>query len=61
MKVYIEESVLVFRYIAAVAVGMLLGATLVSFIISEDCRKYGFSNLAGKIYCSERYGETLRE
>ena len=58
--VTVSENLLVFRYLMSVAVGMLLGASLTVFILSEECGAKGTISLGGKnYYCAEKYADTI--
>jgi len=60
--IHVKESTLVARYVIAVLVGMLLGASLFTFIAYEDCIDKGIITLSDKtFYCSVRYGDTINE
>jgi len=60
MKNKVSDNEWLFRICIALAVGMLLGGSLINFWIAEDCRDTGKTKFAGGLNCGSRYGDSLR-
>jgi len=51
--IIIEERKLIFNYFLLVVLGMLLGGSLIKFLVVEDCIENGYSNITN-MHCSEK-------
>lgn len=57
--VYMSDGNFICRLVITVLIGALLGATLFTFILAEDCKDNKYTNFAGGFYCSNDYGDIV--